>query len=525
MLAAVIQPKPHLDDFFFARRQRLQHRRRLLLQVQVDHRIRRRNHGLVFDEIAQVRIFLFPDRRLQRNRLLRNLQDLAHLGHRNVHALGDLFTGRLATELLHQLAARPHQLIDRLDHVHRDADGARLIGNRAGDGLADPPSRVGRKLVAAAPFELVHGLHQANVALLDQIQELQAAVGIFLRDRHDEAQVGLNQFLLRLFGFRFAPVNDRQRALQLGQPDFAGLLNILQLRTPRTQFAPRFRRVLALGHVRAPLQPPSLALQRLQALHRAAHFVDQPLLLKRVEFDPADFQRNRDACPRHFPLRANVLLLLRFRRLVELHRLLQRQVVKLRDLLDVLQRLLGLVGDLLFGQFFIVKLDDFLDRPRALAQVIPNRDQFLDDDRRTSNRLHHHQLPALNPLRDGHFAFARQQRHRAHLAQVHAHRIVGLFERTRRQIQVAALGLVTVVLDHRITVAVVRRHLNRARRFRRRRVFVNLDAVAFECGQKVVDLFRRMHLRRKRIVYFVIQQVPPLFADGNELAYCIIFFL
>ena len=55
--------------------------------------------------------------------------------------------------------------------MHRDADGARLVGDRAGDGLADPPRGVGRELVAAAVFELVHRLHQADVAFLDQVEE------------------------------------------------------------------------------------------------------------------------------------------------------------------------------------------------------------------------------------------------------------------------------------------------------------------------------------------------------------------
>src|SRR5437762_6080946 len=38
VLAAVVQAKPHLDDFFLAWRQRLQHRRSLFLQVQIDDR-------------------------------------------------------------------------------------------------------------------------------------------------------------------------------------------------------------------------------------------------------------------------------------------------------------------------------------------------------------------------------------------------------------------------------------------------------------------------------------------------------
>ncbi len=51
-------------------------------------------------------------------------------------------------------------------------------------------------------------------------------------------------------------------------------------------------------------------------------------------------------------------------------------------------------------------------------------------------------LPRSMRARNLHFAFAREQRHRAHLAQVHANRIVGLVQRTRRQIE---LGLVRAV--------------------------------------------------------------------------------
>ena len=40
VLAAVFQPEPHLDDFFFARSQRAQDLPCLVLQVHVDHRFR-----------------------------------------------------------------------------------------------------------------------------------------------------------------------------------------------------------------------------------------------------------------------------------------------------------------------------------------------------------------------------------------------------------------------------------------------------------------------------------------------------
>ena len=123
--------------------------------------------------------------------------------------------GRLAAQLLHQLARGADQLVDGLDHVHRDADGARLIGDGAGDGLANPPGGVGRELVAAAVFELVHRLHQADVAFLDQVQELQAAVGVLLGDGDHQAQVGLDQLALGLRGIHVALDDVALGALQL----------------------------------------------------------------------------------------------------------------------------------------------------------------------------------------------------------------------------------------------------------------------------------------------------------------------
>src|SRR5918994_2991997 len=207
VLTAVAHAEAHLDDALFARRQRLQHRLRLFLQVQVDHRFGGRDHLTILDEVAKMRIFLFADRRFERNRLLRDLQHLADLRHRNVHPLRDLFGGRLAAELLHERARGADEFVDRLDHVYRDADRTRLIRDRAGNRLADPPCRIRRELVTAPIFELVDRLHQPDVAFLNQVEELQTAVGVFLRNRHDETEVGFDQLLLRLFGLHLAAIN------------------------------------------------------------------------------------------------------------------------------------------------------------------------------------------------------------------------------------------------------------------------------------------------------------------------------
>src|SRR3984893_11203355 len=122
---------------------------------------------------------------------------------------------------------------------------------------------------------------------------------------------------------------------------------------------------------------PRRSLKRLQPLDGAAHLVDEPLLFKGIKNDGADGHGNFHAGARHFPLGANIRLLFGFRGVVQLHRLLQSLFVQLRNLVDVLQGLLGLVGNLLFGEFFVVKHDDFFDGPGAFAQILPNGDQFL----------------------------------------------------------------------------------------------------------------------------------------------------
>ena len=91
--------------------------------------------------------------------------------------------------------ARMHP-VHVLDHVHRDADRAGLVGDRAGDRLADPPRGVRRELEALGVVELVDRPHQAEVALLDQVEQLHAAARVALGDAHDEAQVGLGQLAL-----------------------------------------------------------------------------------------------------------------------------------------------------------------------------------------------------------------------------------------------------------------------------------------------------------------------------------------
>jgi hypothetical protein len=96
-----------------------------------------------------------------------------------------------------QLTLDPGHLVDRLDHVHRDADGPRLISDRPRDRLPDPPGRVRGELVALGVVELLDRANQAEIAFLNQVEEDKAAADVAFGDRYHEPEIRLDQPLLR----------------------------------------------------------------------------------------------------------------------------------------------------------------------------------------------------------------------------------------------------------------------------------------------------------------------------------------
>src|SRR3546814_7932863 len=85
----------------------------------------------VLDEIAEVAVFLVADRGFEADRLLGDLHHLADLFERHRQALGHFLRGRLAARFVEELAAATHQLVDRLDHMDRDADRACLVDRKS----------------------------------------------------------------------------------------------------------------------------------------------------------------------------------------------------------------------------------------------------------------------------------------------------------------------------------------------------------------------------------------------------------
>src|SRR6266550_6801541 len=92
-----------------------------------------------------------------------------------------------------------------------------------------------------------------------------------------------------------------------------------------------------------------------------------------------------------------------------------------RDFLD------AVLEDLL-GNLFLRKDNDFLDRAYAALQVLAYGQDQANHHGRARKRLQNAQLSALDTLTNIYFPYAGKQRHHAHLAQVYAHRIIGLFK-------------------------------------------------------------------------------------------------
>ena len=159
----------------------------------------------VLDQVA-VEALAVADGRLEADGVLHELEQLLDALGREARLVGDLVGGRVAVELLREDAAAAHDAAHLLGDVHGQADRPALLGERPGDRLADPPRRVRRELEAHRVVELLDRADQAEVALLDQVEQRHAGLRVVARDRHHEPEVRLDQLALgRLVALVLAP--------------------------------------------------------------------------------------------------------------------------------------------------------------------------------------------------------------------------------------------------------------------------------------------------------------------------------
>src|SRR5918995_1332445 len=173
------------------------------------HRVGRVGDALVLDKVSQLRCGVLRGDRLIKAR------SVGHRAHRETdlvlvppETLGDLFLRRLALELNGELADRTADLPELLGHVHGDSDGAALVGNSPLHRLTDPPRSIRREPKALLRVELLYGLHQTYVALLDEVLKGQPIAAVLLGHRDHEPQVLLDELLASPLVARLGPVRE-----------------------------------------------------------------------------------------------------------------------------------------------------------------------------------------------------------------------------------------------------------------------------------------------------------------------------
>ena len=256
-----------------------------------------------------------------------------------------------------------------------------MVGQCAADGLADPPGRVGGELVAAAVLELVHRSQQSDVAFLDQVEQRQAAVVVPLGDRHDQSQVGLGHLVLGLGRIR------------------ARLANPLDDRAQRGGMPVGRRRRQRLGQAGAVALP----IEDLE---------EGPLLAQRGE-DLLLVTPDLGLEPRLVGATSVGLL--------------AEHVAPVQPAEHGREAASDLPGDdrpLLVRRLRVSEIDDGIDVDLLLRQA---RGELLQSTAAgvSTEDCQNHLLPRLlHPPGEFHLASRRQQRHRAHLAQVNPDRIL-----------------------------------------------------------------------------------------------------
>jgi hypothetical protein len=117
------------------------------------------------------------------------LEDLAYAlgGYRGV--LGDFVVGGWAAMEAQELGGKAVYSSKELVGVNGEADHSAVGVEGAGDALAHPPVGVGGNGVAAGGVKEFETADQAEVALLDEVGEVEAAVLVTLGDGDDQAQI------------------------------------------------------------------------------------------------------------------------------------------------------------------------------------------------------------------------------------------------------------------------------------------------------------------------------------------------
>ena len=77
--------------------------------------------------------------------------------------------------------------------MYREPNGTPSVGDTTSDRLTDPPCGIGRELESFTPVEFLDGVHQTEVAFLDQVEQGETRSLVLFGDRYNKTKVGLDE--------------------------------------------------------------------------------------------------------------------------------------------------------------------------------------------------------------------------------------------------------------------------------------------------------------------------------------------
>ena len=164
-----------------------------------------------------------------------------------------------------------------------------------------------------------------------------------------------------------------------------------------------------------------------------------------------------------------------------------------------------MVVDLGFGELFVINDDDFADVELGVFQRLTKRDDLFRHDDRSRDRVSRQVLAALDAFRDHDLALSGEKRHRPHLSQVHAYRIVRFVERTGREVELNASALFAHAGEtgglHLLVLLFG---------------FDDVDTGVAEHVEELIQLLRRADLRGQVLVDLVVKEVAFFLAQRDE---------
>src|SRR5262245_49522206 len=148
---------------------------------------------LLLELVGEMELVLLVDHRRERDVVVRDLEERGDFLEGRLDPLRDLLRGGRPLELAAQGRLGLADAVEEVRLLLRQPEGPALVGEGVDDRLAHPPDGVGDELDVLAGVVALRRLDEADVPLVDEVEERHAAAAVALGVGDDEAEVRLDE--------------------------------------------------------------------------------------------------------------------------------------------------------------------------------------------------------------------------------------------------------------------------------------------------------------------------------------------